>query len=103
MNGVLEFPSVKPQERDTEVLKQFAAQCVHENKASVIQMIKAINKPEYIIETITYKIMSLILAAKSKEDILKYISSGTYYKLTQFILKVFYDDPDISSLMQKQA
>ncbi|KAF0822658.1 hypothetical protein V7200_03650 [Cytobacillus firmus] len=105
MNGVLEFPSVKPQESDTEVLHIFVNQTIQENKASVIQLLSALNKPglNYIVESITYKLMTLILADKSKEHMLEYISSGTYYKLTQLLIEGFLADPDIISSIPKRA
>lgn len=105
MNSVLEFPCVKPQETDTEVLKQFATHCVKENKASVIQMISTLKQPNitYIVESISFKIMSLILASKSKEGMLEYIAGGTYYKLTQLLIEGFLADPDILSSVPKRA
>lgn len=105
MNSLLEFPSVRPQESDTEVLKQFATQCIHDNKASVIQMISTLKQPNitYIIETISYKIMSLLLADKSKGDMLEYIAGGTYYMLTQLLIEGFLADPDIISSIPKRA
>ncbi|AND39528.1 hypothetical protein [Cytobacillus oceanisediminis] len=105
MNSVLEFPCLKPQETDTEVLQLFAAECIQENKESVIQMINALKQPDvtYIIETITFKIMSLVLAEKSKGSIVEYISSGTYYKLTQLLIEGFQSDPDIISSIPKRV
>ncbi|WP_394137461.1 hypothetical protein [Cytobacillus oceanisediminis] len=105
MNGVLEFPSVKLQESDTDVLKQFATQCIQDNKSSVIQMISALNKPDltYIVETVSFKIMSLVLTDKNKEEILEYVAGGTYYKLTHLLIEGFLNDQDIISNMQKRA
>ncbi|MEK3853427.1 hypothetical protein [Cytobacillus sp. FSL H8-0458] len=105
MNSVLEFPSVKPQETDTEGLLMFVNQTVQDNKESVIQMIKALKQPDvtYLVEALTYKVMSLVLASKSKEDILEYIAGGTYYKLTQLLIEGFLADRDIISSIPKRA
>lgn len=105
MSGVLKLYPENVQETGTKVLKQFAAECIQENKASVIQLISTLKQPNitYIIETITYKIMNLVMAAKSKEDILKYIAGGTYDKLTQLLIEGFLADPDIISSTQKKA
>jgi hypothetical protein len=103
MNVVIDLASAKFNRTNQyeESAVRFVASCVEMNRNMIISMIQSMPTVDvnYILEAITYQILSNIFGNKSQQELLQLISGGSIFKLKDLLLEEFHDDKAILSVL----
>ncbi|MGE8079266.1 hypothetical protein [Peribacillus loiseleuriae] len=85
-------------------LDNFLAECVDGNKDQIIKAIKNMKCYDqmFIIETVTFNILSGIFAEKSQSQLLDLIASGSVFKIKDSLIEKILLDDDIQSVLTLQ-
>lgn len=94
MDQVLNIVPKTTQGSATSVLDRFVEECVKENKEAVQQALVNMSdvSPAYIIESFTFKIISLAFSQKSKDQIVEDISGGVIFSLRDHLIQAFNEE-----------